>query len=348
MCRQSDSEKGDYRLEERGIQMQKCMNDRDTFADESLHGIIKAYPSFYRFAGEDTRGVVYDGNTSRKVKIVTGGGYGHLPLFLGYVGKALCDGVAVGNVFTSPSSDTILNVAREMHTDQILFLFGNYFGDTMNFEMAEEMLEIEGICARILKGADDIASAVNQADRRGIAGILFAYKIAGAAADCGMDLNQVVAVVQKALTRISSLGAAFSSCRLPGAGHPIFELDETEMEIGMGIHGEPGISRAKMMSSRELAECLTEKCLADRNIGKGDRIAVLVNGLGSTSREELFILYSDMEKIFSGRGIQIARAYVGEYVTSMEMAGVSLSIMHLDEELEELLGTAAYSPFVTL
>lgn len=328
--------------------MEKCMNDSDAFVDESLQGIIKAYPSFYRFAKEDARGVIYNGNTSRKVKIVTGGGYGHLPLFLGYVGEALCDGIAVGNVFTSPSSDTILNVAREMNTDQILFLFGNYFGDTMNFEMAEEMLEIEGICARILKGADDIASSDRPEERRGIAGILFAYKIAGAAANQGLDLTQVVEVTQKALSRISSLGVAFSSCRLPGAERPIFELEEKEMEIGMGIHGEPGISRSGRMSSRELAECLVEKCVADQKIEKDDRIAVLVNGLGSTSREELFILFHDMEKIFSARGIEVAKTYVGEYVTSMEMAGISLSVMRLDGELEELLKVPAHSPFVTL
>lgn len=328
--------------------MEKCMNNSDSFVDESLQGIVKAYPSFYRFSKEDPRGVVYDGNTSRKVKIVTGGGYGHLPLFLGYVGKALCDGIAVGNVFTSPSSETILNVTREMNSKQILFLFGNYFGDTMNFEMAEEMLEIEGICARILKGADDIASSDTPNERRGIAGILFAYKIAGAAADRGMDLNQVVEITQRALNNISSLGVAFSSCRLPGASKPIFEMKEHEMEIGMGIHGEPGIHRSEMLSSQELANRLVMACLKDQKIETNERIAVLVNGLGSTSREELYLLYNDMEKVFSSCGVQIAKTYIGEYVTSMEMAGISLSVMRMDRELEELIHTPAYSPFVTL
>lgn len=328
--------------------MEKCMNDSDSFVDESLQGIIKAYPSFYRFSREDERGVIYDGNPSRQVKIVTGGGYGHLPLFLGYVGKGLCDGIAVGNVFTSPSAETILNVAREMKTKEILFLFGNYFGDSMNFEMAEEMLEMEGVCARILKGSDDLASAKESRDRRGIAGILFGYKIAGAAADQGKDLNEVVRITKKALENTSSLGVAFSSCRLPGEEKPIFVLNEKEMEIGMGIHGEPGIFRSAMMSSQELACRLAEDCLLDQNLKKGGEAAVLVNGLGSTSREELYILYNDLEKVFSSRNIRIAKTYVGEYVTSMEMAGLSLSIMRLDEELEKLLNVPAYSPLITL
>ncbi len=326
----------------------KCMNESDAFVDESLSGIVKAFPSFYRFAKEEPRGVIYDGNTKRKVKIVTGGGYGHLPLFLGYVGSALCDGIAVGNVFTSPSSDAIVNVAKDLGTDEILFLFGNYFGDTMNFEMAGELLEMDDISSCIVKGADDIASSKVPQDRRGIAGILFAYKIAGAAADLGYDLKKVSGITSKAISNIASLGVAFSSCRLPGADKPIFELGEDDMEIGMGIHGEPGIHRGRLMSSRELAKRLVEDCLDDLKIKENERIAVLVNGLGSTSREELFILFNDMEDFFTQRYVQIAKTYVGEYVTSMEMAGLSLSILRLDEELEELLKVPAYSPFVTL
>lgn len=328
--------------------MKKCMNTADSFVDESLQGIVEAYPDFYRFSRENPRGVVFDGNHDRKVKIVTGGGYGHLPLFLGYVGKSLCDGIAVGNVFTSPSSETIVNVAKDLGTNQILFLFGNYFGDTMNFEMAGEMLEMDGISSRIVKGADDIASSETPRERRGIAGILFAYKIAGAAADLGYDLDKVADITARAIDNIASLGVAFSSCELPGAGKPIFELGEADMEIGMGIHGEPGIQRTGMMESRELAARLANSCMNALKIGNGERIAVLVNGLGSTSREELFILFHDMNRAFETRGVKIARTYVGEYVTSMEMAGLSLSILRLDEESEALLGGTAYSPFVTI
>ena len=326
----------------------KCMNESDAFVDESLSGIVKAFPSFYRFAKEEPRGVIYDGNAGRKVKIITGGGYGHLPLFLGYVGAGLCDGIAVGNVFTSPSSEAIMNVAKDLDSTELLFLFGNYFGDTMNFEMAGEMLEMDGIASNILKGADDIASSEDPQARRGIAGILFAYKIAGAAADRGWGLEKVTEITSRAISQIASLGVAFSSCRLPGADKPIFELEEDEMEIGMGIHGEPGIHRGHLMTSKELAKRLVEDCLEDLKIREKDRIAVLVNGLGSTSREELFVLFNDMEQIFSERKVQIAKTYVGEYVTSMEMAGLSLSILRLDEELEELLNVPAHSPFVTL
>ncbi len=328
--------------------MKKCMNHSDSFVDESLNGIVKAYPDFYRYCREDVRGILYDGNPFRKVKIVTGGGYGHLPLFLGYVGKALCDGVAVGNVFTSPSSDTILKVAKDLASDQILFLFGNYFGDTMNFEMAGELLEMEGISSRIVKGADDIASSDVPEERRGIAGILFAYKIAGAAADMGYDLNRVAKITARAVRQTASLGVSFSSCRLPGADRPIFVLEEDEMEIGMGIHGEPGIRRSKMMKSKELAHRLAEDCMEALKIREGEKAAVLVNGLGSTSREELFILFHDMSEVFDSRGVKIVRTYVGEYVTSMEMAGCSLSVLRLDDELEMLMQANAYSPFVVV
>ncbi len=328
--------------------MKKCLNSSDAFVDESLEGIVRAYPSFYRFAKTDHRGIIFDGNQSRKVKIVTGGGYGHLPLFLGYVGNALCDGIAVGNVFTSPSSESIVEVARDLDSRQILFLFGNYFGDTMNFEMASELLEMDGIESGIVKGADDIASSKVPAERRGIAGILFAYKVAGAAADQGAELAEVMRVTRKAIDQTASLGVAFSSCELPGSRRPVFEMEADEMEIGMGIHGEPGIIRSKMMNSRELAKRLVLDCLADLKLERGARVAVLVNGLGSTSREELFVLFHDMADVFSDREIVVAKTYVGEYVTSMEMAGLSLSILKLDEELEALLQVPAGSPLVTL
>lgn len=328
--------------------MKKCMNSSDDFVSESLSGIVRAHGDFYRFAKGDNRGIIFDGNRGRRVKIVTGGGYGHLPLFLGFVGKGLCDGIAVGNVFTSPSAETIQKVSKDLGTDQILYLFGNYFGDTMNFEMAKELLEAENISIEIAKGCDDLASAEEASDRRGIAGILFAYKIAGAAADRGYDLAAVARIVQDCIANISSLGVAFSSCTLPGVGKPVFEIGADEMEVGMGIHGEPGISRTKMLSSREIAKKMTDSCLKDLRMGSGERAALLVNGLGSTSREELYILYNDVYDCCREHGVEIVKAYVDEYVTSMEMAGVSLSVLRVDTAREELLNAAAYSPFVHL
>lgn len=328
--------------------MKKCMNNSDNFVEESLSGIVKAHSDFYQFSTNDNKGIIYKGNKNRKVKIVTGGGYGHLPLFLGYVGEGLCDGVAIGNIFTSPSSETIQNVAKDMDSDQVLFLFGNYFGDTMNFEMAGDMLELDGITTAIVKGSDDLASSDVPHDRRGVAGILFAYKIAGAAADMGYDLAKVAEITQNAVDNMSSLGVAFSSCVLPGAEKSIFEISDTDMEIGMGIHGEPGIHRAEMMDSKTLAGRLTEDCLKDLGIEDGEKIAVLVNGLGSTSREELYVIYNDIEAVLAEHNLNICKVYVDEYVTSMEMAGLSLTILRVDEEREKMLFAKATTPFVNL
>lgn len=327
------------------------MNSKDDFVDESLAGIVQAHQDFYQICETDTRGVIHHGNENRRVSIITGGGYGHLPLFLGYVGDGLCDGIAVGNVFTSPSCETIQNVARAVKNDEgVLFLFGNYFGDTMNFEMASELLELEGIKTETVKGADDLASAPvdKKEERRGIAGIMFAYKIAGAIADQGASLAEVAHIAKKATDRISSFGVSFSSCMLPGEERPIFEIGKTEIEIGMGIHGEPGIKRGEMKTSQDIAEKLTMAVLEDAEVKSGDRIAILVNGLGSTSREELYVLYNDVKKILDAQGVTVVKPYVGEYTTSLEMAGVSISVIKLDEELEELLQQEAYSPMMML
>ena len=285
-----------------------------------------------------------------KVSIITGGGYGHLPVFLGYVGDGLCDGVAVGNVFTSPSCETIQNVTNSVENGSgVLYLFGNYFGDSMNFEMASEFAQLNGIKTAIVKVSDDIASAPRERyqERRGIAGIVYAYKIAGALAENGANLEEVEQIAKKTVENTSSFGVAFSSCTLPGADKPIFEIDEDDMEIGMGIHGEPGIKRGKMLSSEEIAMELTTKVLEDLSVMEGDRISVLINGLGMTSREELYILYRDVASILKEKKISVVKALVGEYATSMEMAGVSLSILKLDEEIETLLLQHSYTPFVS-
>lgn len=270
-------------------------------------------------------------------------------MFLGYVGDGLCDGVAVGNVFTSPSCETIRAVSLAVRRGGgILFLFGNYFGDSMNFEMAAELLAAEGIPTAIVKGADDIASSprAQAAERRGIAGIALVYKLAGACADTGAGLAEVTRIAAKAAAATASFGVAFSSCTLPGADKPIFELDADDMEIGMGIHGEPGVRRGRKKSAAELTRELAAAIVADLALQPGDRAAVLVNGLGMTSREELFIVYHELSGILLELGVSVSKAYVGEYATSLEMAGLSLSMMKLDGELEALLDKHAYSPLV--
>ena len=330
--------------------MKKCMNQNNNFVDESLEGIYEAYPDFYQKGNGDTRALIHHCKQESKVSIITGGGYGHLPVFLGYVGDGLCDGVAVGNVFTSPSCETIQNVTNSVENGSgVLYLFGNYFGDSMNFEMASEFAQLNGIKTAIVKVSDDIASAPRERyqERRGIAGIVYAYKIAGALAENGANLEEVEQIAKKTVENTSSFGVAFSSCTLPGADKPIFEIDEDDMEIGMGIHGEPGIKRGKMLSSEEIAMELTTKVLEDLSVMEGDRISVLINGLGMTSREELYILYRDVASILKEKKISVVKALVGGYATSMEMAGVSLSILKLDEEIETLLLQHSYTPFVS-
>lgn len=329
--------------------MKKCMNDTDLFVDESLSGILAAYRGFYETGGNDLRAVIHP-PTDDKVIIVTGGGYGHLPLFLGYVGDGLCDGAAVGNIFTSPSCKTILNATHALKPSKgVLYLFGNYFGDTMNFEMACEKLESEGIPSQIVKMSDDVASAPRDMfeERRGVAGILFAYKIAGACAKQGKSLEEVVRITRKTVANTATFGVAFSSCMIPGQEKPIFDLDEEDMEIGMGIHGEPGVRREKMKESTSIAQELCHAVTKDLSLMEKDRVAVLVNGLGATSREELYIFYHDIEQILAKEGLEISKVFVGEFATSMEMSGLSLSLIRLDDELEYYLKELAYTPFIS-
>lgn len=332
--------------------MKKIMNDPKQFVDDSLNGIIAAHPDMLKFSAEDHRAVVRSAApVENKVAIVTGGGYGHLPTFLGFVGDGLCDGVAVGNVFTSPSAETIISAARETHGGKgILFLFGNYAGDTMNFEMAGEVLEMEDISTEIIKGSDDIASAPRSEwqERRGVAGLFFAYKIAGAKAKSGASLEEVVSVTQKACENIITMGIALTSCQLPGANQPIFEIDDSDMELGMGIHGEPGIERSSLKTSAEIAQLIVDGLTADLNLKSGTEVAILVNGLGATSREELYILFNDAKRLLNEKGIKVARTYVGEFATSMEMQGVSISLFVVDEEMKALLDLEASTPFVKL
>ncbi len=330
--------------------MKKLMNQPDAFVDQSLQGIVAAYPDFYTFCNQDHRAVALAGEPKKgKVAVVTGGGYGHLPVFLGYVGRGLCDGVAVGNVFTSPSSESILNVSRRVENGGgILYLFGNYTGDRMNFAMAQEMIGMEGVASEIVTASDDVASAPREQweERRGIAGISLVYKIAGACAETMQPLAEVTRVAKKAAENTASYGFAFSSCTLPDVGRPIGSFDEDEMEIGMGIHGEPGVSKGKMQTSRELADRLTAALIQDLGLSSGDRVAVLVNGLGATSREELFIFYRDVAEVLKNAGLTAAKVYVGEFATSLEMAGASLSLLKLDDELTRYLVMPAVSPLV--
>ena len=329
--------------------MQKIINDPNAFVDEMLEGVLLAHPEDLRRARDPRVIVRADAPRRGKVGIVTGGGSGHLPVFLGYVGFGLADGVAVGNVFASPSSEQILEATREVHGDAgVLYLYGNYSGDVMNFDFAAELAEAEGIEIATVLGADDVASAPkgSESRRRGIAGIALLYKVAGARAEEGASLAEVVASTATAATALRSMGVALSSCVLPAAGHPTFDLPEGEMEIGMGIHGEPGVRRGELEPAARIAEQLLAHILDDLPYRRGDEVAVLVNGLGATPKEELYILFKSVREILDSSGIAVRRTWVGEYATSLEMAGASVSLLRLDDELARLLDAPCESPFV--
>ena len=329
------------------VVMQKILNDPEPFVDEMLDGIIAAHPNQLR--RPSPRAIVRaDAPVPGKVAIATGGGSGHLPVFMGYVGRGLIDGAAIGNVFASPSSDDMLEVTRAISAGAgVVYLYGNYGGDRLNFDLAAELAADEGIEVRTILGADDVASAPPEraASRRGIAGIFFLYKVAGAAAAAGLSLDEVVAVTERAAAGTRTMGVALSPCTIPAAGVPTFELPVGQMEIGMGIHGEPGVRRGPLATANEIADELTRAILADLPYRRGDEVAVLVNGLGATPKEELYILYRAMAKLLDGEGIGVHRVWVGEYATSLEMAGASLTLLRLDDELKRLVDAPAETPF---
>ncbi|TMC09729.1 MAG: dihydroxyacetone kinase subunit DhaK [Chloroflexi bacterium] len=328
--------------------MQKLINRPDDFVDELLEGILAAHPDELRRA-EDPRAIVRaDAPVRDKVGIATGGGSGHLPVFMGYVGRGLADGAAIGDVFASPSSDQMLATMRAVDGGRgVLQLYGNYGGDVMNFGLAAELAEAEGIRVATVLGADDVASAPKgeEARRRGIAGIFFLYKVAGARAEEGADLDEVRAATERAAASVRSMGVALAPCTVPSAGRPTFELPEGEMEIGMGIHGEPGVRRGPLETADRVADHLLDALLADLPHDRGDRVDVLVNGLGATPVEELYLLFRRASARLGQAGLAVRRAWVGEYATSLEMAGASISLLRLDDELVRLMDAPAASPF---
>jgi dihydroxyacetone kinase-like protein len=329
--------------------VKKLINDPEDFVDEVLDGLLLAHPDQLRAASEDRRALVRaDSPKAGRVGIVTGGGSGHLPTFLGYVGEGLCSGVAVGNVFSSPSSEQVLEATKASDGGAgVLYLYGNYGGDVLNFDLAADMAELEDIETQTVLVTDDVASQPKErtADRRGVAGLFFAYKCAGAAAERGDDLAGVAAAAQAAVDNTRTMGIGLSPTILPTVGKPTFTLDEGEMEIGIGIHGEPGVHRGPLESADEVTDRLLDPIVADLGLQSGERVAVLVNGLGATPLEELYVLYRRVHARLTGLGVEIARRYVGEFATSLEMAGASISVMRLDERTTELLDAPARSPF---
>lgn len=330
--------------------MRKIINDPSLVEDQTVAGILAAFPGYLKRVEGSTRSLVRaDAPVDGKVGIATGGGSGHLPLFAGYVGKGLATGVCVGNVFSSPSSEDMLDVTKAVDSGAgVLYLYGNYSGDTMNFDMAAEMADMEGIAVKTTLGRDDVTSAPNaeMQRRRGVAGIFFGFKIAGAAAEEGRDLDGVHAAAEKAVFNTRSMGVALSGTTIPAVGKAGFEVREGEMELGMGIHGEPGVQVGPLLTADEIAGQMLDRILPDLPFSSGDTTAVLVNSLGATAPEELYILYNKASQILSDRGIEIHRAFIGEYATSMEMSGASISLCKLDDDMTKLLDAPAYSPLL--
>lgn len=327
--------------------MKKILNIPADYTDDMLKGIYAANSDKVRYAADCLRCYCTAKKTEGKVAIVTGGGTGHLPLFLGYVGQGMLDGCAVGSVFQSPSAEQIIDVTKAVEAGAgVLYLFGNYTGDTMNFEMASEFCGMEGIETRLVIGADDVNSGAPEV-RRGVAGIFFLYKAAGAKAAQMGTLDEVVAAAEKAKAATRTVGFALSPCVIPEVGHPNFVLQEGEMAMGMGIHGEPGIWNGPLMTSAQIAEESLKTLLTDMPLAEGEEVALLINGLGGTSVEELYILCGDVIERLNARGIKVYRSFVGEYATSMEMMGASVSLCRLDAELKEYIDYPVDTPFYT-
>ena len=328
--------------------MKKILNDPNAYVMEMLDGLLRAHPDQLAFA-EDVHAIVRaDAPVAGKVALATGGGSGHLPVFLGYVGKGMLDGCAVGDVFQSPSADQMLEVTRRIHGGKgVLYIYGNYGGDVMNFDMAAEMADMEGIRVETVLVKDDVASAPPaEADRRrGVAGMVYAFKLAGAKADAGGDLDEVAAIARKTLENTRTIGVALSPCTVPQAGKPTFTIGEDEMEIGMGIHGEPGMKRETLQTADAITERMMDALLDDLAPSDGDTVTIMLNSLGATPHEELYIMFRKAHEILTARGLKVHRPYIGRFATSMEMAGASITLLRLDDELKALLDAPASSPF---
>lgn len=332
--------------------MKKFINQPEKFITEMLEGIYAAHPAQVTYTNNDLHCLVTTHKQPGKVAIATGGGSGHLPLFLGYVGQGMLDGCAIGDVFQSPSADQMLAVTKEINSGAgVLYIYGNYNGDIFNFDMAAEMADFEeNIQVESVVAGDDVASAAptqnNQKNtRRGVAGIFFVYKCAGAAAAELMDLSHVKRIAQKACDNARTMGVALSPCIVPRVGKAGFSIGDDEMEIGMGIHGETGIRRGKLLPVDQIVDEILPQILADLPYQRGDEVAVLVNGLGATPLEEQYVVFRRVQQILQAAGINIFHTYVGEYATAMEMAGLSISLLKLDDELKRLLKAPANTPF---
>lgn len=326
--------------------MKKIINNPDNVLSEMLAGIGMAHPEYLRKL--DNANVLVRKDLSKsKVALVSGGGSGHEPAHGGYVGQGMLDAAVAGDVFTSPTPDQVYEAIKAVDRGKgVLLVVKNYSGDVMNFDMAKDMAEMDGIKVEAVVVNDDVAveNSTFTTGRRGIAGTILVHKIAGAAAEKGLELEEVKRIGEKVIGNVRSMGMALSSCTVPSAGKPNFTLAEDEVEIGMGIHGEPGTHREKIKTADEIVSHLMDKILKDNELKSGDEVAVIVNGLCSTPLMELYIVNKKVNEILGSLGVKIHKTFVGEFMTSLEMAGFSISVLKLDKELKELLDAPADTP----
>ena len=327
--------------------MKKIINHPEQVVQEMLEGLVLAYPNELKLLEGTSVIVRQDAPVQNKVGVISGGGSGHEPAHAGYVGKGMLDAAVCGEVFTSPTPDQIFEAIKAVNSGKGVFLvIKNYTGDVMNFEMAAELAEAEGIPVESVIVNDDVAveDSTYTTGRRGIAGTVFVHKIAGAKAEQGASLAEIKAVAEKVVNNVRSMGMALTPCTVPAAGKPGFELGENEMEVGIGIHGEPGIERKPIATADEIAETLTSHILEDMEFKENDEVAVMINGMGATPEMELFIVNRKVQQLLKEKGINVHETFVGNYMTSLEMAGCSVTLLKLDEELKDLLAAPANTP----
>ncbi len=326
--------------------MQKIINQPHEVVDEMLKGFIRAHADLVAETDNERVLKYVDAPVKDKVGIVTGGGSGHKPAFIGYIGKNMVDAVAVGEIFSSPPAQMFYDAIRAADAGNgVAILYGNYAGDNMNVAMAMEQAEEVGIKVTKVVANDDVPSAPvsEPGKRRGVAGEILMWKVGGAKAAMGGTLEEVTAAAQKAIDNTRSMGVGLSPCTIPEVGHPNFTIEEGKMEVGIGHHGEPGIAVRDIETSSGIAARMTEVIIPDLPFNSDDEVAVLISGLGSTPVMELYILYNDVVRILDQHGISVYRSYVGNYFTSLEMAGATLTVMKLDEELKACIDYEADS-----
>ena len=320
--------------------MQRILNNPDNIVDEMLEGFVKNHGDIVKTTQHPRVIAAKEAPIDGKVGVVTGGGSGHKPAFIGYVGKNMCDTAAVGEICSSPTAAAFLDAFRAADGGAgVACLYGNYSGDNMNVKMAVRMAKKEGLNVKTVVANDDVASAPkNQREkRRGVAGEILMWKCGGAKAAKGGNLDEVIAAAQKAIDNTRSVGIGLTPCTLPAVGHPNFEIKEGTMEVGIGHHGEPGIEVCELETADKMAKRMVDIVLPDYPFKTGDEVVVLVSGLGATPVMELYVLYNEIEKIMVEKGIKIYKSYVGNYFTSLEMMGPTLTVMKLDDELKDLI-----------